>query len=352
MSTCCANLIRDEQYVLSDLSPTPPGLERLRHGIAARSRLSFLRRVVQVGGEITLAMMLDRLRPLRGEIREVQQGAQAARNGRLALYAHWSPTGAVSRMVLGQLAGWRMAGFDVVFVSNSPPPADDWEQVGEQVVLRIARDNVGLDFGGWRDALGLAVERFGMPAELMLANDSVLGPLRPMDVLVDALRSGGDGLFGLTESRGGGAHLQSYLLLARGEAAVGDVAQHLADHRPSHSKWRTVQAGEIALTRRMLSRGHRVAALFGWDRVTADLRSDVLASFGPRFAQPGALARYPLNPTHHLWRVLIERYGFPYLKRELVLNNPGRLPGVKKWPELVRPDTRVLIEEHLRLFAA
>jgi hypothetical protein len=97
----------------------------------------------------------------------------------------------------------------------------------------------------------------------------------------------------------------------------------------------------------MLARGHRVAALFGYDRIAGALRPDDLRPLGPRFAEPDAVDRYPLNPTHHLWRVLIERFGFPFLKTELVQRNPERLPGVDAWPALVDGPTRRLLDEHL-----
>jgi hypothetical protein len=334
-------------HLLSDLRLDPPGLARLRHGVAARSGLRYARRIVEVGAEVATAMVLDRLQPLTGEVRRVETGVAPAGTGQLALYLHWSPDGCVSNMVLGQVAFWRAAGFDVVFVSNATLPPRDWDAVGAHAVLRIARDNVGRDFGGWRDAFALAIARFGAPRDLLLANDSVLGPVRPLAPVLAALQSGGDGLFGLTESRGGGAHLQSYLLLARGAAAVAEVGRHLAACRASRSKWRLVQQGELGLTRRMLQAGHRVAAVFGWERVTAGLDAPTLASFGPRFAEPGALDRYPLNPTHHLWRVLVERFGFPFLKTELVLRNPLDLPGVAAWSQLVEAPMRGLIVDHL-----
>lgn len=336
-------------YTLSDLQPAPPGLARIRHGVAARSRLRFARRVLEVGAEVALATVLDRLRPLAGGVRDIAAGVAAEGQGRLGLYLHWSPSGRVSAMVLEQLDAWRAAGFDMVFISNATPPAADWEQVGHRCVLRIARDNVGRDFGAWRDALAIALERFGPQRELLLANDSVLGPVRSLEPVVAALRAGGEGLFGLTESRGGGPHLQSYVLLARGEAAVAEVSRHLAACRPSRSKWRLVQTGEIGLSRRMLEKGHRVAALFGYDRITQALQPADLLPFGPRFAEPGALGRYPLNPTHHLWRVLVERFGFPFFKTELMLRNPERLAGVDGWREMVDTRTRALLEAHLAL---
>jgi hypothetical protein len=58
---------------------------------------------------------------------------------------------------------------------------------------------------------------------------------------------------------------------------------------------------------------------------------------------------YPLNPSHHLWRVLIECMDFPYLKTELVRRNPGNLPGVDGWAQLVPADEARLILDHLAI---
>ncbi len=47
-----ASAVRD--YALSDLTLAPPGLARLRHGVAAKSRLRFARRILEVGSEVAL----------------------------------------------------------------------------------------------------------------------------------------------------------------------------------------------------------------------------------------------------------------------------------------------------------
>lgn len=335
-------------YQLSELEVPEGGAPRILHGLAARAPLTFLRRATEVALEVGQAALLDRVTPLKGGLREVAPG-QAPRQGRsLALYLHWSPDGRVSPMVLGQLRLWRAAGFDLVFITNAPR-RPDWEALGELAFLRIHRENVGRDFGGWRDGAALAVAEFGVPDELLLANDSVLGPFLPLAPLVDAWRAGGHGMFGLTESLGGGPHLQSYALLARGGPAVTLLLEHLAAFRDSRSKWRVVQQGELGLARRMREAGLRGAALFGYRRLTALVDEATRTSLGPRFAAPDAFDRYPLNPCHHLWRVLVERMGFPFLKTELVRRNPGHLPGVERWPELMDADAAALIREHLEL---
>ncbi|MCU0943925.1 MAG: rhamnan synthesis F family protein [Rubritepida sp.] len=335
-------------YALSELA-APGGLPRALHGLAARSPLTFARRAAEVAWEAGAAAILDRVAPLPAGVTRVEDGRGPRHAGSLALYLHWSPDGRISGMVRRQVALWAAEGFTVAFVSNAAPPPEDWAAIGAQAALCLARRNTGRDFGAWRDAAVEAVARFGEPRELLLANDSVLGPFRPLGPLVAAWRAGGEGLFGATESLGGGPHLQSYALLARGPQAVGTLRAHLAAYRDSRSKWRVVQQGELGLAARMRAAGVRQAALFGYARLAAAVDDATRASLGPRFADPAALGRYPLNPCHHLWRVLVERMGFPWLKTELVRRNPGKLPGVEDWPGLMDPADAALIRAHLAL---
>lgn len=322
-------------FTLTDLPGAAGGLPRVLHGLAVRSPATLLLRVAQVAAEVGRAALLDRLAPLRGTVLEVAPGRAAASGNSLALYLHWSPDGHISAMVRRQVALWRASGFNIVFITNASPPPQDWDAIGEDAVLRIRRVNTGRDFGAWRDAAAIAIARLGRPEELLLANDSVLGPFHPLPPLVQAWRAGGDGFFGMTDSLGGGPHLQSYAMLARGAAATAQTLAHLAEFRDSRSKWRVVQRGEIALTRRMQASGVRCAALFSYARLSALADPQTRAQLGRRFADADAFQRYPLNPCHHLWRVLIEQMGFPYLKTELVRRNPGRLADVATWASLL-----------------
>jgi lipopolysaccharide biosynthesis protein len=172
-------------------------------------------------------------------------------------------------MVRRQVRLWREAGFGCVFITNAHPAADDWAAIAEDAALRIRRANVGRDFGAWRDAAAMAVQRFGTPRELLLTNDSVLGPFLPLQPLVDAWRAGGDGFLGFTESLGGGVHLQSYALLGRGKQAVTEILGHLATLKDSRNKRQVVLRGEIGLTQRMLAAGVPCWALFGQERLAA-----------------------------------------------------------------------------------
>jgi lipopolysaccharide biosynthesis protein len=231
-------------------------------------------------------------------------------------------------------------------------PEADWLAVRQLAALVVQRRNFGLDFGAWQDVAPEVRRRWPALQELMLANDSVLGPVRPLQPVIQAMRTGGNGLFGLTESLQGGPHLQSYMLLARGPSAVSDVLFFLERLFVTHSKWLLIQLSELRLARWMLRRGHRVAAVFGYERVIQAAVQDPAArrrlaesharlrrlAEMPQDDAHAALLDWPLNPTQHLWHVLLTQLRAPFVKTELVRRNPGRLPGVAEWAAAVPPD--------------
>ena len=333
---------------LTDIAQVHAGSMRVFHGLGTRTSLGFLGRMARAASGLAVDTLLDRLAPQRGSILQRLTGQATGTGASLAIYVHWSASGRVSEMVLRQIAGWRGQGFDVVFVTNSAPPAADVERVREHCVLYLRRSNIGLDFGAWRDGLAAVLAEGAAPQELLLANDSVVGPLAPLGPLVERWRAGGEGFFGMTESLAGGVHLQSYLLLARGPAAIADIAAHLAGFADVRNKWRIVQSGEIGLTRRMIGAGHRCAALFGYARLCALARPSDFAALGARFGGENSLRVYPLNPTHHFWQLLLERTDFPFLKTDLIARNAGRLPGVERWRDLLGERDVALIDDHLR----
>jgi hypothetical protein len=279
----------------------------------------------------------------------------------VALYVHYSATGRVSRMVINQLIMLADQGFSTVFLTSNRISERDRLAVEEHCMLVVKRKNFGFDFGAWQSFAPELVQRGWATKELLLINDSVLGPICPMNPVFNTLRSGGDGLFGLTESMQISPHLQSYFLLARGSNAINDVIRFLSRLYTSHSKWLTTHLGEVGLSRWMRSRGHRVAALYSYARVldtalSSPTERSRLAVSHRRLAHleqavdnsEQVMHDFLLNPTHHMWHVLIAEFGFPYIKTDLIRRNPAQLPGVaEEWTRLVPPTIIELIRDHL-----
>ena len=354
---------------LTELVLEAPGPKRLLHSAAYQGPWRFAGRVLEVGVEVARARLTDfaMARELsHSQIVASEAGdAPATTSGRrVALYLHYSASGRISTMVRDQLAGYRSLGFDVVLATNSEQIHEEsWRAAATHCWRLVRRRNIGLDFGAWRDAAALLLVGQPPPDELLLVNDSVVGPIQPLAPFVARARMMGPGVVGLTESRQGGVHLQSYFVLMLGAAATADTLTFLTGLRLSTAKWLMVQRGEFGLTRHLARRGHRVAALFGYARaLDAILASDEerrqLTATVPQFSEHAgapkslrqALLRWPLNPTMHLWRGLALCMGFPFVKVALLRRNSGMLPKGTDWSALIDDDPddfAALIVEHL-----
>ncbi|WP_432201264.1 rhamnan synthesis F family protein [Erythrobacter sp. W53] len=100
--------------------------------------------------------------------------------------------------------------FDIFFVSNSPLDEASEAQLGEYCKSVRQRENVGFDFGAWRDELRL-VELSGYDG-LLLTNSSIVGPLFDLSPMFADMDKRGCDFWGLTLNRLFKDHLQSFFL--------------------------------------------------------------------------------------------------------------------------------------------
>lgn len=319
--------------------------------------------------EIGSAAILDPIDRLRGRpdpILRAEAGVEPALGSRsVAIFIQYSASGVLSAMVRHQMEIYRRLGFAVVLVSNSPRFAEEsWEAARETAAYLIHRRNEGLDFGAWKDVVPIAMARWPEAEELLLVNDSILGPIQPLEPVVAAMRDAGDGVFGLVESLQGGAHLQSWFTLVRGRGAIADLVGFFARFRLSRSKTRIIERGELRLAETMRAAGHRIVAHHEYaallDMTVADARErDYLVASLPWWYWTGGttpdavrarMLERPLNPTHYLWRTLAGPAKGAFIKTELVRRNPCHLADVDGWAAFVPADSPcpdAMIRAHL-----
>lgn len=244
-----------------------------------------------------------------------------AAGGAVAVFNHYEPDGRVPDHVLWHLARLREAGFSIVFITTSPalsPEALQRLQAHCWLVLR--RRNVGMDIGGWptgvraiEQASGRRLTDFG---RLLLTNDSVFGPLRPLAQWMAPMAARGLDLWGVTDSRERGHHLQSYFLAAETPAALAFFRRWALGMKLIADREAVIARYEVGLSRDADAAGLRWAALVEGDALLAQAES---AGALPA-ALAAHLARRPgqFNPTHAFWREALAPGGSPYLKRDLL----------------------------------
>ena len=230
----------------------------------------------------------------------------------VALFAHHDPTGRVQPYVLHYVRALTAAGYRVHLARSGERSLDaaDREALAGAGASVYQRRNAGLDFGAWQDliAAGAAVGA----GEILLANDSVLGPFAPLRPIRHAM--GGFDAWGMVSSREGRRHLQSWFVSMTASAfARPAVRRVFAQDFASMGKAEIIVHGELGLSAAFEAEGLDVGARYV-DRV-----------------RPSLAGLIPTNPSHFRWRTLLADDAVPFIKLELIRDNPSRVLDAAAW---------------------
>lgn len=307
---------------------------------------------------VPLGRVIGQIRSTR-QINYVWPQGEIPLGPKVALFMHFDRRGLVRQQLLEYMRELTENGRDVVFVSNSGKLRPEALAAVQKICAGvIVRKNIGYDFGAWRDAIDyLGLPRAGTE-EIICANDSVFGPLLPLGDTLRRLDYGRADIWGLTESWQVRYHLQSFFI-AFGPTAVRTAAfrKFWNTVRPVPVKAYIVKTYEIGVTQAMMKGGLHCAALWPYEALIklanrAELEK-LIESEDSEFgkADPiqiarrrqvmrirdGKAMRVALNPTSDLWRQLLMS-GFPFIKRELLRDNPTRVEDVGDWVDVLRDD--------------
>lgn len=228
---------------------------------------------------------------------------------RVAVLAHWSPDGRITRSVdalVGQLTGH---GFHVVLVSSTPSPGPlRWPAGATPARTVLRRPNAGYDFGSW--AVGLdRYPQVRRADRVLLVNDSMAGPFAALDHVLDDFLTTSADVWAVTDSTEIAPHLQSYLLgWTGGVLGTAPLRRFWSGVREQPTKITTVRRNEVRLGQVVRRAG-----------LTTRVRHP-----GGSLAAPGA------NPVLAGWRALLDG-GLPLVKREL-LRSPDVAPDGHEVP--------------------
>lgn len=243
----------------------------------------------------------------------------------LAVLVHHDRDGLVADHVRWQVGAVRAAVDRLVLVTTSAlqPAASAALQECDEV---LQRPNHGYDFGSWRAGL-LATQDWADYDRVLLLNDSVVGPLVPVERILAAATTDA---FGITISPQYTPHLQSYAMVF-GPALLRDPyfaafwrAMPLLDDREE-----VIDAYELGLARLLADLQVPLSSYFtptAWERRLGASRSlRTFASRRPlagaaygllRGGDPTATApqRGAFSPVHMLWDRVFDDARLPVVK--------------------------------------
>jgi lipopolysaccharide biosynthesis protein len=249
----------------------------------------------------------------------------------VCLFAHFDRDDRVDDYVLRYLKAIKELRFSIIFISTANLPSIELERLRPCCDEVILRQNTGLDFGSWSEGFA----RYGdkISGRLLLANDSVYGPIGNLAAAFERLTAEAADFYGFVESIEPRTHLQSWFLLFE-PSVVRHAAFEAVLRQPfsAMAKSEIIAKGELGLTRRLRYAGFKYNALYSTRRA-------------------GLAAHYlPANPTQFLWRELLVQEKIPFLKVELLRDNPFSLENSETMLSAVEPiDSSLcrLIKAHL-----
>ena len=244
----------------------------------------------------------------------------------LCIFAHYDPDDVVDDHVLRYIRSIGECGFAVVVVSTSKLSGRPLELLKRSCAEIILRDNIGYDFGSWSTGLARYKGRFS--GNLLLANDSVYGPIGSLAVAVARLTARDADFYGMVKSRQFVPHLQSWFLLFRPQVWQHRAFNSIFRQQPLNaSKQEIISRYELAATEQLHRAGFRSGSLYSAD-----------------------LLKFTPNPAHFLWRELLENYDVPFVKVGLLTHNPSQVGNVDEWRRVVAkraPELVPLVNNHL-----
>lgn len=264
-----------------------------------------------------------------------------ARTGKLCLFAHWDPHGIIDDYVLRYLRAIADQGFAIRLASSSsrldPGSVDEARKICDQVIWRR---NVGVDFGSWHDAERSAA-RLAEFDEVLLANDSVFGPVHDLGPSLAQTRIEPATLWGLTDNLENGQHLQSYFLVISNETLRAAFFRRFWGRMtPLAHRSSVIYRYEVGLSRRAVAAGGTIRAVFPVDQVV-----ELARSLGDGFQYRRNLEEgRAMNSTLLAWDILIRERDFPLIKTDVFKRDLYDSRSLEHWPDLIPDHARPLVE--------
>lgn len=237
----------------------------------------------------------------------------------LVLFAHFDLQGIVDPYVVYYLEALHRLNATIVFVSGSPRiTADSVASIRSLCAGIYTRRTLSLDFGSWHLAWNILKESawtLGQFDRLVIANDSVFGPLYPIEEMWGSF-DGAD-MYGAIESFEQVRHLQSFFLAWDLNRRTRPFLEDFWNgFEYTVNKWELIKKYELGLSVRAREAGLVTKPFLSAETIQRARQESAEFAYAPCFVERG-------NSTLFFWDGLIEKFRFPFLKASLPrLNYP------------------------------
>ena len=234
------------------------------------------------------------------------------------LFAQYHSSGRIpahTRHTLTSLAACNLR-LHVACAGINQPDPDDARFLHAIGATCHPRVNAGLDFGAWCHLLRAGCANDA--PRVIFANDSVFGPFADLGQILAAMNAKSLDAWGMVASHERVWHLQSWFVSLTQRALHSPaVARVFAQDFAPMGKEEVILHGELALG--------------------VALRAERL-SVGAVWPDPSRVRRMvPVNPSHFDWAAMLTTGAVPFIKAELLRDNPANIAWLGAWRDILGP---------------
>lgn len=249
----------------------------------------------------------------------------------ICLFAAFVPDGVIPPHTIYYLSELKLSGFTIcaAFAGIEKLSTESVSFLQSENITYHLRPNTGHDFGSWQFLIrnGCATDA----TRVLLANDSVFGPFRSLTPVFRHMEQGPADVWGMVASRAVTPHIQSWFVcFERNSFSSAPVRRVFGQNFTDMTRDELIWHGELGLAIACHAAGLRMEALY----------SDLHRRGGRLTAT---------NPMHSHWRHLLDTGTVPFIKTELLRDNPYHLRSVNDWEQAL-PDNSSFSPEWIRTF--
>lgn len=284
---------------------------------------------------------------------------------RLAIFAHYDKDDIVDNYVYYYLEELKKVCSVVHCVSTAKLNTAHIEQLNRKGINVTCRPNIGYDFMSYK--LGLSLYDLIDFDEVVICNDSVYGPFQPLEKVFCSENVSDCDFWGITDSFQTTHHIQSYFVAFRKQAVnTMQFKDFWAEVKTLNNKQDIIDDYEIGLTKTLLDASLSFKTIYqSSQRSTASVLT-ILTEDNFNFFRklskrlfdkdlyeglPRKIKNFGLrNPTHAAWEDTILTNDSPFLKTELLRDNPTKVASISKIIPIIENEFNYpieLIKDHL-----
>ena len=243
---------------------------------------------------------------------------------KVALFSHFDQDNIIDNYVLHYLKELKTNGWCLIFVTSCPSLSKiEISKIESFVSKVLVSDGEGRDWGNYGLGLSYAFKH-SAPKQVLFLNDSLYGPVSPIKKLLERAEKSSADLIGITESPQHRYHLQSYFIYCKPSLTSHPAfLAYWESFIPQPNKNLIIEKNELAFTEYFSNLGFKPYALISYKLLFE------LALKGSYSATDMLQKGIHVNPTHYFGDLLLTRFDFPFVKIELLRDNPSKINNLE-----------------------